>query len=69
MNTGKKIAAAFAMLIGAACIIIAWGLLFEGDKSPVIIAVEVGGVAIALAGYIYWQRLKNKSPSKPAEQL
>jgi hypothetical protein len=65
MNAGRKILAALGMLTGAIGIVTAWGLLFEGGKSPVLIAIEVGGVAIFLIGYFLWKKQKGGSPNKP----
>lgn len=61
----RKVAAAVLAITGLAAMIVAWNLLlFAGQYTTAVLAMEIGGVVLCLAGYFLWQR--NKREEKDA---
>ena len=63
MNKNKiiiqKIAAILLMLIGLLAMLVAWELLLVSEiHNSTVLVLEMGGVAICMAGYILWRRTK-----------
>ena len=55
----RKIAAALLMIVGLIGIVTAWSdLLFTGTKNFIVVAIELGGVAVCLIGYFLWKSAK-----------
>jgi hypothetical protein len=54
----RKAVAVLLILIGLVAMIVAWSLLFAGQYTNTVLAMEMGGVILCLAGYFLWQRSK-----------
>jgi hypothetical protein len=63
MNNNNKIipkAAAIVMvLIGLLAMLVAWQLMLgAGVHNSTVVVLEMGGVAVCMAGYFLWRRVK-----------
>ena len=53
----QKIVALAMVLIGLLCMLVAWQLLLVSNvHSTTVIVLEMGGVAVCMAGYFLWRR-------------
>jgi hypothetical protein len=60
-STIRKAAAVLIIIIGAVAMVVAWSLLlFAGQYTNTVLAMEIGGVILCLAGYFLWQRSKKE---------
>jgi uncharacterized membrane protein YfcA len=56
-NVIYKLAAALLIIIGLVAIVSAWDLLLLAHVySKTVLALELGGVVVCLAGYFLWKR-------------
>jgi uncharacterized membrane protein YfcA len=54
-----KIAAIVLVLIGLLAMLVAWELLLVSDiHNSTVVVLEMGGVAVCMAGYFLWRRVK-----------
>jgi O-antigen/teichoic acid export membrane protein len=55
----QRLAAAILIIIGAIAMLAAWFILLTtATHNMTIIALEIGGVVVCLAGYFLWKRSK-----------
>jgi hypothetical protein len=58
-NIIRKAAAMLLVLIGLLAMLVAWELLLvSGIHNSTVVVLEMGGVAVCMAGYFLWRRLK-----------
>lgn len=60
-STILKAVAVLIIIIGLVAMIVAWDLLlFAGQYTTPVLAMEIGGVILCLAGYFLWHRSKRE---------
>jgi hypothetical protein len=58
-NITLKVAAILLVLIGLLAMLVAWELLLvSGIHNTTVVVLEMGGVAVCMAGYFLWRRVK-----------
>jgi hypothetical protein len=58
-NIIPKAAAIVMVLIGLLAMLVAWELLLvSGIHNSTVVVLEMGGVAVCMAGYFLWRRVK-----------
>jgi hypothetical protein len=58
-NIIAKASAIVMVLIGLLAMLVAWELmLVSGIHNSTVVVLEMGGVAICMAGYFLWRRVK-----------
>lgn len=58
-NIILKAAAIVMVLIGLLAMLMAWNLLLVGSiHTSTVLVMEMGGVAVCMAGYFLWRRVK-----------
>lgn len=58
-NIILKVAAILLVLLGLLAMLVAWELLLvSGIHNSTVLALEMGGVVICMAGYFLWRRVK-----------
>lgn len=64
-STIYKAVAILIIIIGLVAMIVAWNLLlFAGQTTTTVLAMEMGGVTLCLAGYFLWHRSKREGDSR-----
>jgi hypothetical protein len=75
MNNSRMIQKVFALamvLVGLLSMLVAWQLLLISDiHSTTVIVLEMGGVAVCMAGYLLWRRVRmvEKEQQKQTQAL
>jgi hypothetical protein len=58
-NLIQKVAALVMVLIGLLAMLVAWELLLvSGIHNSTVVALEMGGVVVCMAGYFLWRRVR-----------
>jgi len=58
-NLAAKAAAILVMLTGLAAMLVAWDLLLVAEfYTRTVLLLEMGGVAVCLAGYFLWRHAR-----------
>jgi hypothetical protein len=63
-NIILKAAAILLVLIGLLAMLVAWKLmLVSGIHNSTVVVLEMGGVAVCMAGYFLWRRVREDEKS------